>query len=166
MRENDLQFPSTTIEVLYAETFWSGYLLSEAIVSGGEIYLPLIIINYMLVWMERKKLWMEIDIPVLGSLGYCAVGDVYYIYHVLIALNTLLWGIPMWRRDIFFYSLSDLLLPVNSCECVAQDFLSICKSKTFFYFLSFSRLFCLYSLFMKEWEWENGRWKNPLHSWS
>lgn len=40
----------------------------------------------------------------------------------------------MWRRDIFFYSLSDLLLPVNSCECVAQDFLSICKSKTFFLF--------------------------------
>lgn len=36
--------------------FRSGYLLSEAlVVSGGEIYLPLIIINYMLVWMERKK---------------------------------------------------------------------------------------------------------------
>lgn len=70
------------------------------------------------------------------------------------------------EEGYFFYSLSDLLLPVNSCECVAQDFLSICKSKTFFYFLSFSLLFCLYSLFMKEWEWENGRWKNPLHSWS
>lgn len=103
-KENHLQFPSTTIEVLYAETFWSGYLPSEAIVSEGEIYLPLIIINYMLVWMERKKLWIEIDIPVLGSLGYCAVGDVYYMFHVLIALNTLLWGIPMWRRDIFLFS--------------------------------------------------------------
>lgn len=47
-RKNHLQFASTTtVEVLCA---------SEAVVvSGGEIYLPLIIINYMLVWMEREK---------------------------------------------------------------------------------------------------------------
>lgn len=54
-----LQFASTTtVEVLYMLRPFpqSGYLLSEAVVvSGGEIYLPLIIINYMLVWMERKK---------------------------------------------------------------------------------------------------------------
>lgn len=104
-----LQFASTTtVEVLYMLRPFpqSGYLLSEAVVvSGGEIYLPLIIINYMLVWMERKKkLWMEIDIPMLGLLSYCAVGDVYYMFHGLCALNIFLWGIPMWRRDIFFYS--------------------------------------------------------------
>lgn len=102
--KNHLQFASTTL-CFMLRPFRSGYLRSEAlVVSGGEIYLPLIIINYMLVWMEKrkKKLWMEIDIPMLGSLSYCAVGDVYYMFHGLCALNIFLWGIPMWRRDIFF----------------------------------------------------------------
>lgn len=68
--------------------FRSGYLLSEAVVvSGGEIYLPLIIINYMLVWMERKKKNCEWK---LIYLGYCAVGDTYYMFHGLCALNIFL----------------------------------------------------------------------------
>lgn len=138
--------------------FRSGYLRSEAlVVSGGEIYLPLIIINYMLVWMERKKkkLWMETDIPMLRSLSYCAVGDVYYMFH---GLWTYFCEEFLCGGGIYFFfilPLSDLLLPVNSCECVAQDFLSICKSKKFFFSLFSSRLFCLYSL--TSWKNENER---------
>lgn len=61
------------------------------------------------------------------------------------------------EEGYFFFILpwSDLLLPVNSCECVAQDFLSICKSKKFFFSLFSSFLFCLYSL--TSWKNENER---------
>lgn len=132
--------------------FRSGYLRSEAlVVSGGEIYLPLIIINYMLVWMERKKkkLWMETDIPMLRSLSYCAVGDVYYMFH---GLWTYFCEEFLCGGGIFFFfilPLSDLLLPVNSCECVAQDFLSICKSKKVFFPL-FPPVSFAYTLSLRE----------------
>lgn len=107
-RKNHLKFASTTtIEVLYAETFseWLSAVWGCSSVWGRNLSSP----NYhqLHACMDgkgKKKLWMEIDIPMLGSLGYCAVGDVYYMFHGLCALNIFLWGIPMWRRDIFFYS--------------------------------------------------------------
>lgn len=107
-RKNHLKFASTTtIEVLYAETFseWLSAVWGCSSVWGRNLYSP----NYhqLHACMDgkgKKKLWMEIDIPMLGSLNYCAVGDVYYMFHGLCALNIFLWGIPMWRRDIFFYS--------------------------------------------------------------
>lgn len=107
-RKNHLKFASTTtIEVLYAETFseWLSAVWGCSSVWGRNLSSP----NYhqLHACMDgkgKKKLWMEIDIPMVGSLGYCAVGDVYYMFHGLCALNIFLWGIPMWRRDIFFYS--------------------------------------------------------------
>lgn len=111
-RKNHLKFASTTtIEVLYAETFseWLSAVWGCSSVWGRNLSSP----NYhqLHACMDgkgKKKLWMEIDIPMLGSLGYCAVGDVYYMFHGLCALNIFLWGIPMWRRDIFFYSLDQI----------------------------------------------------------
>lgn len=107
-RKSHLQFASTTtVEVLFAETFseWLSAVWGCSSVWGRNLSSP----NYhqlhaCMDGKEKKKLWMEIDIPMLGSLGYCAVGDVYYMFHGLCALNIFLWGIPMWRRDIFFYS--------------------------------------------------------------
>lgn len=107
-RKSHLQFASTTtVEVLCAETFseWLSAVWGCSSVWGRNLSSP----NYYQLHAcmdgkEKKKLWMEIDIPMLGSLGYCAVGDVYYMFHGLCALNIFLWGIPMWRRDIFFYS--------------------------------------------------------------
>lgn len=111
-RKNHLQFASTTtVEVLFAETFseWLSAVWGCSSVWGRNLSSP----NYhqLHACMDgkgKKKLWMEIDIPMLGSLGYCAVGDVYYMFHGLCALNRFLWGIPMWRRDIFFYSLDQI----------------------------------------------------------
>lgn len=107
-RKNHLKFASTTtIEVLYAETFseWLSAVWGCSSVWGRNLSSPYY--HQLHACMDgkgKKKLWMEIDIPMLGSLGYCAVGDVYYMFHGLCALNIFLWGIPMWRRDIFFYS--------------------------------------------------------------
>lgn len=139
--------------------FRSGYLLSEAVVvSGGEIYLPLIIINYMLVWMERKKKNCEWKL-IYQCLDRLAI--VQWEIHTTCFMGSVLWTYFceefLCGGGIFFFILprSDLLLPVNSCECVAQDFLSICKSKKFFFPLFSSRLFCLYSLTL--WKNENER---------
>lgn len=111
-RKSHLQFASTTtVEVLCAETFseWLSAVWGCSSVWGRNLSSP----NYYQLHAcmdgkEKKKLWMEIDIPMLGSLGYCAVGDTYYMFHGLCALNRFLWGIPMWRRDIFFYSLDQI----------------------------------------------------------
>lgn len=139
--------------------FRSVYLLSEAVVvSGGEISLPLIIINYMLVWMERKKKTVNGNwytnawIAQLLCSWRC-------ILHVSWALCTEHISVrnSYVEEGYFFFILpgSDLLLPVDSCECVAQDFLSICKSKKFFFPFFSSFLFCLYSL--TSWKNENER---------
>lgn len=139
--------------------FRSGYLLSEAVVvSGGEIYLPLIIINYMLVWMERKKKTVNGNwytnawIAQLLCSGRCILHVSWALCSEHISVRN-----SYVEEGYFFFILpgSDLLLPVNSCECVAQGFLSICKSKKFFFPLFSSRLFCLYSL--TSWKNENER---------
>lgn len=134
-RKNHLQFASTTtVEVLFA--FRSGYLLSEAVVvSGGEIYLPLIIINYMLVWMERKKKTVNGNWYTNAWITWLLCSG-RYILHVSWALCSEQISVRnsyVEEGYFFLFPRSDLLLPVNSCECVAQDFLSICKSKKFFF---------------------------------
>lgn len=116
--------------------FRSGYLLSEAVVvSGGEIYLPLIIINYMLVWMERKKKTVNGNWYTNAWITWLLCSG-RYILHVSWALCSEQISVRnsyVEEGYFFLFPRSDLLLPVNSCECVAQDFLSICKSKKFFF---------------------------------
>lgn len=136
--------------------FRSGYLRSEAlVVSGGEIYLPLIIINYMLVWMERKKKNCEWKL-IYQCLDRSAIVQwEMYTTCFMGSEHISVRNSYVEEGYFFLFSLSDLLLPVNSCECVAQDFLSICKSKKFFFSLFSSFLFCLYSL--TSWKNENER---------
>lgn len=159
-RKNHLQFASTTtVEVLCAETFseWLSAVWSCSSVWGRNLSSP----NYhqlhaCMDGKEKKNCEWKLIYQCLDRSAIvqwemyttCFMGPVLWTYFC----EEFLCG-----GGIFFFILprSDLLLPVNSCECVAQDFLSICKSKKFFFPLFSSRLFCLYSLTL--WKNENER---------
>lgn len=155
-RKNHLQFASmTTIEVLYM--LWLSAVWGSSSVWGRNLSSP----NYhqlhaCMDGKEKKTVNGNWYTNAWIALLLCSGR---YILHVSWALCSEHFSVrnSYVEEGYFFFILprSDLLLPVNSCECVAQDFLSICKSKKFFFPLFSSFLFCLYSL--TSWKNENER---------
>lgn len=137
-RKNHLKFASTTtIEVLYAETFseWLSAVWGCSSVWGRNLSSP----NYhqlhaCMDGKEKKNCEWKLIYQCLDHLAI-----VQWEIHTTCFMGSVLWTDFceefLCGGGIFFFILprSDLLLPVNSCECVAQDFLSICKSKKFFF---------------------------------
>lgn len=107
-RKNHLQFASTTtVEVLFAETFseWLSAVWSCSSVWGRNLSSP----NYhqlhaCMDGKEKKNCEWKLIYQCLDHLAIvqweihttCFMGSVLW--------TLFLWGIPMWRRDIFFYS--------------------------------------------------------------
>lgn len=136
-REKHLQFASTTtVEVLYAETFseWLSAVWSCSSVWGRNLSSP----NYhqlhsCMDGKEKKTVNGNWYTNAWITWLLCSGRYILHVSWALCSEQISVRNSYVEEGYFFLFPRSDLLLPVNSCECVAQDFLSICKSKKFFF---------------------------------